>query len=233
MKRGGRLRTEDEPCLVQASTSPTSPRALPASRIFLNLVSNAEAATTRPAVAVAAVAARDATLLPLAPCTTWATLARAVRSILWSATPNITAPTAMATSASTSPTWPCPNACTPAASRTWLSAWWPRTVCPTKPPVGTSGVTTASSSPTPPSRTGSRPLEKKIPGGRQSVRRWAALRRRPGRLAGPPRPASSLPPATGPTPHCDAPPPATPTPLPPRPSTPSPGVYTAPTHSSR
>src|SRR5438445_5326306 len=34
-------------------------------------------------------------------------------------------------------------------------------VCPTKPPVGTSGVTTASSSPTPPSKTGSRRLGKK------------------------------------------------------------------------
>src|SRR5712691_1029274 len=34
--------------------------------------------------------------------------------------------------------------------------------CPTATPVGTSGVTTASSSPTPPSRTGSRRPEKKI-----------------------------------------------------------------------
>lgn len=35
-------------------------------------------------------------------------------------------------------------------------------VCPTKPPVGTCGVTTASSFPMPPSRTGSRPRGKKI-----------------------------------------------------------------------
>jgi len=56
------------------------------------------------------------------------------------------------------PTWPCPNACTLAASSEWLSAWWPRTACPTRPPVGTCGATTASSSPGPPSRTGSRRL---------------------------------------------------------------------------
>src|SRR5207245_2811611 len=56
----------------------------------------------------------------------------------------------------------CPNASTPAVSSNWLSAWWPRTVYPTKLPVGTCGATTASSSPTPPSRTGSRP-----PGGKK------------------------------------------------------------------
>ena len=51
---------EDKPCLVQASTSPTSPRALPASRIFLSPGSNTEAATTRRAVAPAVPAALDA-----------------------------------------------------------------------------------------------------------------------------------------------------------------------------
>src|SRR6476660_8856982 len=161
MKIGGQLRTEGEPCLVQASTSPMSPRALPASRIFPSRASNVEAATTRLAVAVAAVAVRGATRLPLAPCTIWVTLARTGLSIWLLPTPNITAPTAIATSASICPTWLCPNACTAAASSCWRSAWWPKTVCLTKPPVGTSGVTTASSSPTPPSRTGSRPRGKK------------------------------------------------------------------------
>ena len=122
---------------------------------------NSEAATTRLDVAVAAVAALDVTRLPLARCTIWATLARAVLSIWWLATPNIAAPTAIATSASICPTWLCPNAYTPAASSNWRSAWWPKTVCLTKLPVGTSGVTTASSSPTPPSRTGWRRLGKK------------------------------------------------------------------------
>src|SRR5262249_801220 len=36
----------------------------------------------------------------------------------------------------------------------WLSAWSSRTACPIGRPVGTSGATTASSCPTPPSRTG-------------------------------------------------------------------------------
>src|SRR4051794_15171111 len=56
MKRGGQLRTEDEPCLVRASTSPTPLRALPASRTFPSRVSSGEAVTTRPAVAGAAAA---------------------------------------------------------------------------------------------------------------------------------------------------------------------------------
>src|SRR5262249_26377694 len=67
-----------------------------------------------------------------------------------------------ATSASIWPTWLCPNACTPAASSNWPSAWWPRTVYLIKPPVGTCGATTASSSPMPPSRTGLRLRGKKI-----------------------------------------------------------------------
>jgi hypothetical protein len=132
------------------------------SRTFPSRVSNAAAATTRLAVAGAAVAALAATQLPLAPCTTWATLARTALSILSSPTPNIAAPTALATSAPICPTWLCPNACTPTASSDWPFAWWPRTACLIKPPVGTCGATTKSSSPTPPSRTGSRP-----PGGKK------------------------------------------------------------------
>ena len=46
----------------------------------------------------------------------------------------------------------------------WPCGWWWRTACPTKPPVGTSGATIASSSPSPPSRTGSRPRGKKAAG---------------------------------------------------------------------
>src|SRR5262245_5777613 len=162
MKRGGQLRTGDKPCLVQASTSPTSPRALPASRTFPGRVSSGAAATTRLAGAVAAATAPAATRLPLAPCTTWATPAPAAPSILSSATPSIAAPAAVATSASIWPTWLCPSACTPAASSGWPSALWPRTACPTRPPAGTCGATTGSSSPTPPSRTGSRPRGKKL-----------------------------------------------------------------------
>lgn len=50
-------------------------------------------------------------------------------------------------------------------SRTWPSGWWPRTACPTRPPPGTCGATTASASRPPLSRTGSRrPGKKKIAG---------------------------------------------------------------------
>jgi hypothetical protein len=107
------------------------------------------------------VAALDATRLLLAPCTTWATLALIVLSILSFPTPNIAAATATAASRLICPTWPCPSVITPAAFSNWLSAWWLRTGCPTNPPVGTSGATTAFSSPTPPSKTGSRRLGKK------------------------------------------------------------------------
>src|SRR5207248_2728581 len=48
------------------------------------------------------------------------------------------------------------------ASSDWLSVWWPRMVCLIKPPVGTCGATTASSSLMPPSRTGLRRRGKKI-----------------------------------------------------------------------
>jgi hypothetical protein len=61
-----------------------------------------------------------------------------------------------------SPTWLCLTAGTPAVSSNGPSVWSPKTACPTRPPVGTCGATIASSSPTPPSRTGSRP-----PGGKK------------------------------------------------------------------
>src|SRR5207237_1213041 len=67
------------------------------------------------------------------------------------------------TSPSICPIWPGPSAITPAASRSWPSAWSPRTACLTRPPPGTSGATTASSFPLLPSRTGSRrPGKKKV-----------------------------------------------------------------------
>ena len=55
------------------------------------------------------------------------------------------------------PTWPTPAAITPAGSSTSPSGWSSRTACPIAPPNGPSGATTACSSPTPRSRTGSRP----------------------------------------------------------------------------
>ena len=140
-----------------------SPRASLPSRIFPSHASNAVAAIIRPADARTAAAEPDATALAHALCTTLATRVPAARSISSSLTPSITVASATVTSPSISPTWPGPSAITPAVSRSWLSASWPRMVWPTKPPPGASGVTIVSSSPWPPSRTGSRrPGEKKV-----------------------------------------------------------------------
>jgi hypothetical protein len=65
-------------------------------------------------------------------------------------------------SPATFPIWLCPTADTRTGSSRWPSASSPKTACPTARPVGTSGGTTASSSPTPPSRTGSKPPGGKI-----------------------------------------------------------------------
>src|SRR5262249_53163260 len=57
---------------------------------------------------------------------------------------------------------------TPTGSWPWPSARWWRTAYPIRPPVGIAGATTASSSPSPPSRTGWRP------GGRKAADRIGA-----------------------------------------------------------
>ena len=152
-----------QPCSDLVNMSPTRPRGSPASRTSPSLGSNSAAATPRPGAARAAALAPAGTPLPPAPCTTSATSAPAGPSIWSSPSPAITAPTATSSSPPTSPTWPGPSATTPAASRTWPSGSLPRTVCRTRQRSGTCGATTASSSPGPPSRTGSRrPGKKKI-----------------------------------------------------------------------
>ena len=79
------------------------------------------------------------------------------RGISTSSTPSTAASAVTSTSAPTSPTWRRRGAITPSASSPWPSASWPRTACPIGPPPGTCGATAASSSPSPRSRTGSRP----------------------------------------------------------------------------
>jgi hypothetical protein len=74
---------------------------------------------------------------------------------------SITALGAATTSPLTCPTSPRPRPATPIGSWLWPSDWWWRTAYPIRPPVGTSGATIGSSSPTPPSRTGWRPGGKK------------------------------------------------------------------------
>src|SRR5258705_12539603 len=95
------------------------------------------------------------------PCMTWATRWGAGPVTSNSLTPSITARGAATTSPPTCPTWPRPRLATPIGSWLWPFGWWWRTAYPIRPPVGTSGATIGSSSPSPPSRTGSRPGGKK------------------------------------------------------------------------
>jgi hypothetical protein len=82
--------------------------------------------------------------------------------ICWSLSPAIAASVVAVASPLIFPTWPCRTASTPVVSSNGPSALSPKTACPTRLPAGTSGATTASSCPTPPSRTGWRPRGKKI-----------------------------------------------------------------------
>src|SRR3954468_12422993 len=92
---------------------------------------------------------------------TWATRWQGAPATSASPTPSTTAPAAAAISRPICPTWPRPRPATPIGSWPWPSGWSSRTAYPIRPPVGTSGATTASSSPSPPSRTGWRPGGKK------------------------------------------------------------------------
>ena len=96
-----------------------------------------------------------------APCMIWATRWGAGPATSSSPTPSITAPGAATISPPTCPTWPRPRPATPIGSWLWPFGWWWRTAYPIRPPVGTSGATIGSSSPSPPSRTGWRPGGKK------------------------------------------------------------------------
>src|SRR4051812_8013149 len=92
---------------------------------------------------------------------TWATRWPGGPATSASPTPSTTAPAAAAILRPICPTWPRPRPATPIGSSPWPSGWSSRTAYPIRPPVGTSGAITASSSPSPPSRTGWRPGGKK------------------------------------------------------------------------
>jgi hypothetical protein len=91
----------------------------------------------------------------------WATRREGGPATSSSPTPSTTAPDAATSLPPTGPTWPRPRPATPIGSWLWPSGWWWRTASPIRPPVGTSGATIGSSSPSPPSRTGWRPGGKK------------------------------------------------------------------------
>ena len=101
----------------------------------------------------------------LAPSMIWATRSGGGPATSGSPTPNTTAPGAATPSTPTCPTGPRPRPATPIGSGPWPFGWSSRTAYPIRPPVDTSGTTIASSSPSPPSRTGWRPGEKRRPTG--------------------------------------------------------------------
>src|SRR5215468_10007778 len=148
-------------CVVLESTRRTPLWASPILRCSRPRSSSRAVATTSIGPVRAAVSPALGTGSSPAPCMTWATRWPGGPAISASPTPSTTAPGAAASSPPTCPTWPRPRPATPIGSWPWPSEWSSRTASPIRPPVGTSGATTASSSPSPPSRTGWRPGGKK------------------------------------------------------------------------
>jgi len=97
----------------------------------------------------------------VAPSMTSVMLGQTAPLIWLSRSPAIVASAVAVASPVILPTWLCLTATTLGVSSNGPSVWSPKMACPTKAPVGTCGATTASTSPGPPSRTGSRRLGKK------------------------------------------------------------------------
>jgi len=139
-----------------------SPRALLVSKTCPSRASSGAAATGRRDPARAVATAPVAMPWAPVPSMTSVMLGPTAPSTWLSLSPAIAASTVAVASPVISPTWLCPTASTPVVSSNGPSVLSPKMACPTKLPVGTCGATTASSSPTPPSRTGSRPPGKKM-----------------------------------------------------------------------
>src|SRR5215467_5696352 len=148
--------------MVQVNMSLTSPRASPVSKTCPSRASNGAAATGRRDPAHAAATAPAVMPWTRVPCMTSGMLGPTAPLIWWSRSPAIAASAVVVASPVIFPTWLGPTAGTRAASSNGRSVWSPRMACPTELPVGSCGATTASLSPMPPSRTGSRPRGEKI-----------------------------------------------------------------------
>src|SRR3954469_18057249 len=148
-------------CVVLESTRRTPLWASPIPRCSRPRSSSRAVATTRIGPVRSAGSPAPATGSSPAPCMTWATRWPGGPATSASPTPSTTAPDAAAISPPICPTWPRPRPATPIESWPWPSGWSSRTAYLIRPPAGISGATTASSSPSPPSRTGSRPGGKK------------------------------------------------------------------------
>src|SRR3954464_10562573 len=148
-------------CVVLPSTRRTPLWASPIPRCFRPRSSSRAVAITSIGPARSAVNPAPGTGSSPAPCMTWATRWGDGPATSGSPTPSPTAPAAAASSPPTCPTWPRPRPATPIGSWPRPSGWWWKTAYPIRSPVGISGAITASSSPSPPSRTGWRPGGKK------------------------------------------------------------------------
>lgn len=152
------------PCLDQDSIFPTSRKASHAPKIYLNPRFSDAAAIFGSVLVRGAENRVSATGLAFACCAILATCCRVGRTTsIWS-TRNTSAPSARSSSTPTRPTTRCPMPTIRTASSPWPCDSWSRMACLIKPPVGTSGVITEFSFPTPPSKTGWRPGEKKAAG---------------------------------------------------------------------
>src|SRR5262249_5173026 len=142
--------------------SPTSPRASRVLKTCPNRGSGGAVATGQRDPARAVVTAPVAMPWARAPSTTSVMLGPTA-PLTWLSLSRASAASDVAVALpSISPTWLCLTADTPVASSNGPSVSSLKMACPTKLPVGTCGATTASSSPTPPSRTGLRPPGKKL-----------------------------------------------------------------------
>lgn len=149
------------PCFVLQSTRRTPPWVSPIPRCYRpRSAFGAVEITSIGLVRDAASLVRGIGFGP-APSMIWVTRSGAGPVTSTSPTPSITALDAATTSPLTCPIWPRPRPSILIGSRLWpFGSWW-RTAYPIRPPVGTSGATIGSSSPSPPSRTGWRPGGKK------------------------------------------------------------------------
>ena len=138
-----------------------SPKASLVSKTYPSLALSGTVATGQRGFAHAVATAPVAMAWVVVPSTISVMLGPTTPSIWWSRSPAIAASTVAVASPVIFPIWLCLTASTLVESSNGASVWSPKMVCPTKPPVGNCGVTTESSSPTPPSRTGSRRLGKK------------------------------------------------------------------------
>src|SRR3954463_817385 len=141
-------------CVVLPSTRPTPPWASPIPRCSRPRSASRAVAITCIGPVPSAGSPAPGTGSSPASCMTWATRWQGGPATSASPTPSTTARDAAAISRPICPTWPRPSPATPIGSWPWPSGWSSRTAYPIRPPVGTSGATTASSSPSPPSRTG-------------------------------------------------------------------------------